>query len=235
METPHQIKRIEIVAAIVTILGAIWYFLRPKTDAVSAGTVVLPSGQPVAATPLVTPASTATTGGDGGAGGAGGTGGAGGAGGAGGTGKSVWDIFTPPDSGPFQLPAWLRSNLPPASDLPKRYMDVPEAPDSNAGCCGGKKAGCNNRGQSARFVDGQGSCVSSTTATLSQSQDRCSGGSAAAKAIQNMMSNVRYAGIESVSDVAPFLNDVYSLASGLPVSLDIFDPNLVATHRFGAS
>src|ERR1035437_262390 len=43
-ETPHEVKRIEIVAAIITIIGAIWYFLRPTVNPATTGVYVTPGG-----------------------------------------------------------------------------------------------------------------------------------------------------------------------------------------------
>jgi hypothetical protein len=248
------IKRIEIVAAIVTILGALWYMLRgflPSTLTNGAGVAAsgnVTSSQPPTSiqSPMSLPISLTP-----------GTGArvdpviAGGA---------AWDESNPvkvntisgdgtyPAIGDYNTvaPLSLTGNLPPSADVMKalqNYADGqaggPGGPGGTGGAGGGCGCGCGNGGgqskpctnapASATFPDGRGACLSSTPGTLTQSMEACSPGFNQ-KALDNMLSNTKYMSIVSNGSIPSFLSDVYNMNGFRPV--ENYDPGMVGLTTF---
>lgn len=163
----HAQKRLTIVAAILTILSVIWYFLKPDKAAqvLVNGATVSPGGRvsdPVLfgdegspeqvavsqdPTAAAVAAVTGTAGADGAAGAPGAT-------------------------------AYLYSNLPP------RHVARPE----RRGGCGCERPSCSSKATPTLFPDGRGACLSSTTSTLSDSMESCIPGYTQ-RALDNLMSN----------------------------------------------
>src|ERR1035441_3933986 len=120
-------KRLEIIAAILTILTVLWYFLKPKTSQVTDGAYVTPAGT-VAATPAVLfsgggmiPGASGTDGTDGTIGTSGAVGAGGSTGSDGASGAPAW-IFGSPTGTPALSPTQVTSltgNLP--SSMTMRY------------------------------------------------------------------------------------------------------------------
>ncbi len=229
-------KRLTIIASVVTILGAIWYFIRgdkfaavqtfvtPGGDVQPVGAPAIinsPTGTPISVTvsgntyntsPLSVPDVTAKPGDS-----------------AGYPGYGTVQNNYPTNEGTYLTPS-LNYNLPPSLDMIK-FLDQQDsitsvyAGGSGSGGCGcgsgsgengiGKRGGCSNAASSSLFTDGRGNCFSSTPGNLTKAMESCQPGAFDAMK-DNMQSSIPtiYAGIDSAA---------YSmLAQQAPVS----EPNL---------
>lgn len=227
--TEHTAGRIGIAASIVGAVGALVYLLRGPQPG--------PQGAPGPAG-VGTPG---TAGLPGTAGAAGGTGAPGPPGTAGpanpndvpgaGAGDAIVNIggsptlqsltqyfvqsFYPPSS-PQLRPGVLTSNVPPASDLGKKYMGAsspdpkPSCGSGGAGGCGcgggggkGKKS-CPNSAPPFEFTDGGGGCLSSTYGRLVESMNKCDPGFAD-RMLKSIASNIQYYGYDTpnLDDLVP--------------------------------
>ena len=221
-------KRLEIIAAILTILTVLWYFLKPKTSQVTDGAYVTPAGT-VAATPAVLfsgggmiPGASGTDGTDGtigtsGAVGAGGSTGSDGAGGStgsdGASGAPAW-IFGSPTGTPALSPTQVTSltgNLP--SSMTMRYdgnAGVVPSDTCPASTCRPRPS-CTSPSTSNKYPDGMGGCLSSSKAALSRAEVNCNS-SVNQTSLENMVSNQqRFDSIvNDGTDLTPFLNSIHT-------------------------
>ncbi len=171
--TEHVEKRITIVAAIVTILSALWYMLRPNSPAAQVlveGATASPSGRvsdpvlfgapgsrdQVVARESPTAAAVAAVNGTAGADGMAGA----------------------PGAAGMPNTAYLFYNQSPRN-----------IPAKAAGGCGCERPACTAQAPSNLFPDGRGSCLSSTQETLTRSIENCRPGITRAD-FENMLSNM---------------------------------------------
>jgi hypothetical protein len=248
-------KRIGIVASVIGAVGAIAYLLR-KPPANGANGATGPAGAPGFGIPGIPGAAGAaglagaagTVGAAGAAGVAGLAGAAGVAGAAGDPGTpSQADLsaffvnqFAPPPAGLYSSD--IASNLPPSLDLSKYMALLPASPGGSkggCGCGGGKSTGggcgggkCPNAGGPLAYLDGMGSCASTTIGRLQSSMDQCVPDNLP-NSLLNMIGNTQYYGIDAPPDLSVFQASV-SQAIGSGGELQFF-PEFVPASRFGAS
>lgn len=197
--TEPNVKRLGIVASIVTITGAIIYLVKkpaaglPVVAIMPGGGLTSPNSPalfqqplPGGGVPITGPSGAAGPAGTPGTPGAVGTPGApgtpylGAAPGAtpgydGAAGYPGFG-FTPNWFTPGAYDPWyLTSNLPPTLDADK-FASIPSAaPEAGCGCGGsnGKCKTCSNAANSSYYPDGAGMCLSSTTATQVSAMKKC--------------------------------------------------------------